>query len=421
MILCYPFSRFVKLTSFQIFEFLVVFPPQERVRQFVRNTETTAAQLFPLDKPYKLLYSIRCLATCLKEEALESEPNAEFIAHSSRALVDFLTQPDMDAPENNPLKLSFVSNAVDCLLVALSAKRLPNASEEFFPEPSSLASRLLSIQHLGLKVAPDYLPEEESQKMVSNTFAVLIEASLHDNRVWDTLKENTHNGEVITELFLVEPRSAVRKEAAEIIFKLCGQSPSQKQSKAIDSSTGKLSNPTAIDIVAALWKCFLCLLPESLNYPTTSQEFFEAALVLFHTVIDLSPDGFDFGAHLKEWGSILLEHKTAEFVGREPVDFIVWGFSLLMKACLELAPSGDVAEGTSSLVNQLFTTYLFPDLSEDNPNEPIEPNIPVMHSGTRRELYQVLGMLCENAVNCRLLLENMEVDIPRGKFIFLVA
>ena len=352
---------------------------------------------------------------------MESEPNAEFISHSVRALVDFLTQPDMDVSETDTLKLRFASDAVNCLLVALTAKEVPDASEEVFPDPSNLTSRLLSILHLGQKVTSGDLTEQELQKMVSNAFAVLIEASLHDSRVWDVLKENTSNGEVITQLFLVEPRQAIRKEVAELVFKLCGQSPSQKQSKAIDSSTGKLLNPTAIDIVATLWKCFLCLFPETLNYPTTAQEFFEAALVLFHTVIELSPEGFDFGAHLKEWGGILLEHKTEEFVGREPVDFIVWGFSLLMKACLELAPSGDVADGTRTLVIELFTTYLFPDLSEEVGNEPIQPNIPVMHSGTRRELYQVLGMLCENPVNCRVLLENMEVDIPAGKFRSLVA
>lgn len=369
-----------------------------------------------MDKPYKLLYSIRCLTNCLREEALEAEPNAEFIAHSIRSLVDFLTLPEMDVPpEANSLKLEYASNAIDCLMVALTAKQVPDESDEFFRDPSNLTTRLMNILCLGQQVPAGILTEQELQKMVSNSFSVLIEASLHDSRIWDAVKQNTQIEQVVAQLLLEESRQAIRKEVAEIVFKLCGQSPSQKQSKAIDSSSGKLSNPTAIDIVATLWKSFLALFPQTLDYATSSQEFFEVALVIFRTVVDLSPGDFKFGDYLKEWGSILLKHKTVEFVGREPVDYIVWGFALLMKMCIELASSNDVADGTNALVEQLFTTYLFPNLSELDMDKPIQPNIPVMHSGTREELYKVVILLAGNEVNCRLLLDLMGDVIPDGK------
>ncbi|KAL1955095.1 hypothetical protein VTO42DRAFT_9029 [Malbranchea cinnamomea] len=399
--------------SKEIFDFLVVFPPQKRVRDFVRSPTTSMAEIFPLDKPYKLLYSINCLTTCLREESLEASPNSEFITRSILRLVDFLTQAEMEVPlEADCLKLAFASNAVECLLTALMAKPLRDDTEELIPNPSNLITRLLSIIYLGQKVSPDMLPEQTLQKMISNSFAVVIEASLHDNRVWDSLKKSAQVGDIISELLLKESRQGIRKEVAEIIFKLCGGSPSQKQSKAINSSTEKLSNPIGIDIVATLWRSFLSLFPKTLNYPTSSEEFFEVSLVIFQTVVDLSPDGFEFGDYLKEWGSILLRHKTEEFVGREPVDYIVWGFAHLMKTCLSLATSKSVADDTRNLVERLFTTYLFPNLSELKVSEPIQPSIPVMHPGTRQELYNVLLLLSENRVNCEQLLELLEEIIP---------
>lgn len=60
--------------SKEIFDFLVVFPPQQHVREFVRSSQTTCSEMFPLEKPYNLLYSITCLTMCLREETLEVCP-----------------------------------------------------------------------------------------------------------------------------------------------------------------------------------------------------------------------------------------------------------------------------------------------------------------------------------------------------------
>lgn len=57
--------------TFQIYDFLSVFPPQERVRNLVRAESNTEQEMFPMEKPYKLLYSVKALSTCLREESLE--------------------------------------------------------------------------------------------------------------------------------------------------------------------------------------------------------------------------------------------------------------------------------------------------------------------------------------------------------------
>jgi ubiquitin carboxyl-terminal hydrolase 34 len=55
----------------EIYDFLIVFPPQERVKELVKAESNTEDKLFPMEKPYKLLYSVKALSTCLREELLE--------------------------------------------------------------------------------------------------------------------------------------------------------------------------------------------------------------------------------------------------------------------------------------------------------------------------------------------------------------
>ncbi|PGH36152.1 ubiquitin thiolesterase [[Emmonsia] crescens] len=407
--------------SKEIFDFLVVFPPQQRVRDFVRSKETSEPEMFPLEKPYKLLYSINALITCIREEILETYPDQEFISHSIQNLVAFLTRPQMaEGLEDSPLKLIFACNFVECLLLALTAKSIPEDSEQYFSNPLALATRLLSFISLGRNLTSTHLSEISIQKLISNSFAVIIEASMHDSRVWDAVEQSTQIKDLIFTLLLGESRQGIRKGVAEIIFSTCGTSPSQKRAWKVSSQTkegavavaGKLPTATTIHIVATLWKSISALFPDTLGYAQSSQEFFEVALIVFQTVANLSPEDLIFGEYLRQWGNILLTHRTQEFVGREPVDYIVLGFTHLLKMCLELAHATTGTMDTSNLMERLFTTYLFPHLSETSGTEAIQPSIPVMHNTTRQELYNILLRLCEDQSNCEKMLALLGDVIP---------
>jgi ubiquitin carboxyl-terminal hydrolase 34 len=102
----------------------------------VKDTAKTEEDIFPMRKPYKLLYSVQALSACLREESLEvcpplrslsimpancqkSEPNEAFISHSVRILVAALIRPQMQTISDNDLKLVFAYRLVECLLSAL--------------------------------------------------------------------------------------------------------------------------------------------------------------------------------------------------------------------------------------------------------------------------------------------------------------
>lgn len=67
----------------------------------------------------------------------------------------------------------------------------------------------------------------------------------------------------------------------------------------------------------------------------------------------------------------------------------------------------------SDLARQLFDNYLFPDLSLPS-NDTIEPQVPVMHSQTRQEMYNVIRILCRGNENYLSMVECLEDIIPEG-------
>ncbi|TPX26244.1 hypothetical protein DIZ76_011705 [Coccidioides immitis] len=419
----YEFLNLDERLSKEIFDFLILFPPQQRVREFVRSADTPESEMFPLDRPYKLLYSISSLMVCVREEALEANPDQEFISRTIKNLATFLLHPEMsESLDSSLVKLTFACNFVDCLLAALTAKSTADNSEPFFDDPSGLVTCLLKFVFLGKTTSQLPLAEFPLQKLISNSFAALLEASMHDKRVWEIFKQNTDMDDIVLTLLLRDPRSAVRQDIAGIIFALCGMSPSQKQSsKASPKELGlseKLETTTGIDIVGTLWKSLTSLIPRSIEFPRTAQQFFEVALVVFQTVGSLSPEDLVFGDYLKQWGNVLLCHRSHEFVGREPMDCIVLGFAHLLKKCMELSQPKSIIADTRDLMDQLFATYLFPDLSEQIDTEVIEPAIPVMHTETRQEIYNVLLLLCEDETNCEQMLEILEDVIPRVDYTY---
>ncbi|KAK2762638.1 hypothetical protein FQN54_000811 [Arachnomyces sp. PD_36] len=425
--------------SKEIYDFLLVFPPQDQVRDLVKSESNTEAEMFPMEKPYKLLYSINSLAVCLREEILEAQPSQSFIAHSIQTLIAAITRPQMaEDLGGNQLKLLAACNYVECLLLALSgtavyvptlkteglpdtAKPSTDDPQTCFSDPELLVKRLLGFISLDQELTTAVLSEAAIQKLICNSFAVLFKSAASDQHIWDAVKQHTQTEKLLFTLLLAERRPGIRKGVADTLFAICGSPPPNKPSaKAMDrketATPARIPTATAVDVVATIWKSLSSILPQAEEYATYSQEFFEVTIAVFQTVATLSPEDLIFGEYLRQWSEILLNHNTHEFVGRETVDFIVLGFTLLLKTCLDLAKNTSTSVDTSGLMEKLFATFLFPDLSEISYDQPIDPKIPVMHTQTRQEIYKILLLLCEDKANYETILELLGDVIPRGTF-----
>ncbi|KAK2743058.1 hypothetical protein FQN57_005014 [Myotisia sp. PD_48] len=403
--------------SKQIFDFLVLFPPQPRVQDFVRSTDIGESELFPIKKPYKLLYAINSLGSCLRADSLDVKPDQEFISRSIKSIDSFLMRTELSSvSQDATLKLTIACSFIESLLTALRAKVIPDSPQPLFTNPSDLISLLVDLLSLDCNDPSLPLEDVNLHRLVSGAFATLVEASMHDSQVWNTLKNNTPIQDLLSKLLLSQPKQSIRKEIAEILFTICGTSPLQKQywknlSATDIRASGGLSTPIGVDMVSTLWTSLSSLLPRTVEYPRLSQEFFEVSLVIFQTVAKLSPNDMPYTEYLRTWGENLCNYRSKEFVGREQIDHVLLGFGYLIKMCLELADSDTITAGTRNFMETLFTTFMFPHLSLDS-EERIPPKIPVMSTIVRQEFYNILALLCRNPDNCAYMLECLEDVIP---------
>jgi ubiquitin carboxyl-terminal hydrolase 34 len=185
-----------------------------------------------------------------------------------------------------------------------------------FPTPTNLIKQLLNFMELGRNLTAAHLPDSSIQKLICNSFAVLIEASLHDHNFWELIKQNTQFDRIIFSLLLGESRQPIRKEAADNITVICGSSKSRKKSvKAGNDDAeglGVPDNPTAVDMLATFWEAFVQTFPRTPEYASQSQEFFEVALCVFRSVAEKSPSDLIFEEYLVRWSEIVLNHETEE-------------------------------------------------------------------------------------------------------------
>lgn len=169
---------------------------------------------------------------------------------------------------------------------------------------------------LGQMLMSDHLPESSVQKLICNSFAVLVEASVHNHQFWELIKQNAQFDQLVFSLLLRESRQAIRKEIADNISVVCGPTKARKKStKSGNDDTEGLKasdNPTAVDMLAILWGAFVRTFPRTPAYASQSQEFFEVAVCVFRSVAERSPSDLIFGEYLIQWSGIMLSHETQE-------------------------------------------------------------------------------------------------------------
>lgn len=423
----------------EIYDFLVVFPPQDRVVELVKSQDKNEQDMFPMEKPYIFLYSTNTLSEIFREEAAKPSPEMEFASHSVHVLVSALTRPEMTtALEESPTKLRFATSLVECLTLGLLAKPSSN-NAPMFSNPGPLVQQLLYLMITGRSVSSNDLPQLEIKKLICNSFAIMGECSVRDRGFWDAVKEHTQFDKFLLTFLLEENRQIIRKEISENMALLCNVTTLfSKQENSEDGQPMDSEASTKIDILQTIWDAFVQALPLTRDFAHQSQEFFDLAILVFSCAGETPAVHLDLGDYIKQWSTVMLSHDTdvvrftlnsliegptnghSQFVGRESVDYLLLGFAKLLGSCLDRIQRAGIQVDTLDLASNLFDRYLFPDLSLPS-DEEIVPQVPILHNRTRMEMYNILTMLIEDEKNYLSVVDNMEDLIPKGPFEILSA
>ncbi|KAJ5939410.1 hypothetical protein N7466_002544 [Penicillium verhagenii] len=402
----------------EIFDFLVVFPPQERILDLVSSDTNDEKSLFPLQKPFLTFYSLSALLSCLREEELRKTPKQSFVSHSIAILVAFLMSDELlESFTVDQNRLALTTKSTECLLSALAVYHQENNSSTLIFDPAPFAQRLLHFIENGRSLNATRILAPGIQKLICNSFAILIEGSVRDYKFWETVKQQTQFDQLIRELLLEESVSSIRKDVAERIKMICTPSKSMKQSvkNTGDGLQAQVSaeSPNRVDMLATIWDTLARTIPHTPEFAGQSAEFFKVVLWVFRSVAERSPHDVILSRYLREWTQVMFRHETEDFVGREIVDEFVLGFALLLENCLELADRADIELDSFDLPEKILSIYLFPDLSETD-DGPVVPRIPIMHQLTRQKLYKIVNLLCKrNDVILHHTMRQLEDIVPR--------
>lgn len=191
--------------------------------------------------------------------------------------------------------------------------------------------QLHALIDIGRAVSPNYLPGNRIHRLICNSFSIFTEASLRDPKFWEVIKEHAQLDQNLLSLLLCEKRSSIRREIIENIAVACSPSKLQKKlTKAVNgetqtsSDTQAAENPVRVDMLATLWGAFVKIMPQTLRYAEQSQEFFDIAHLVFHSIAEQSPGDLIYGEYLKQWSGIMLRHKTQEVSSTPLGRFLVY-------------------------------------------------------------------------------------------------
>ncbi|KZF21582.1 ubiquitin C-terminal hydrolase [Xylona heveae TC161] len=368
--------------AFKIFDFITTFPPHERIRRLAMDDNMTATTLFPSLQPYKVLYSVKTLEFCLSKGLDTGYVDHSFILRGVNAVSTALLSSEiMKGLHNDHLKLKILGSLVSCLSRFLKEPVPVDISATYFSDTDDLVSRIISLMNIAKAInTPRSI---ESIEVFCQSFETLIEASLHNEQIWASFTAHADIRHLIEEALLKDGRESMRSRTAQIILGVC-------------SSLHHPSQTSCQKFSSFFWSLCLNILPQSLNYQDHSRQLFDVSLVVFRSFSEYSRNELDLDGYVQTWGDILLDHQHYEFVGRNTVDSVVLGFTSLLNWCVQLAKSCGKPFKTKPLMEGVFESHLFPDLSPMSDDEQIEPRVPVLDSASRKEIYQLILSLSQD-------------------------
>jgi ubiquitin carboxyl-terminal hydrolase 34 len=224
-------------------------------------------------------------------------------------------------------------------------------------------------------------------------YSLIVEASLHSRKIWVAFIGHANVTSLHETLLLEEARQGLREQIATKISSVCGG--------ALPSSSAITESDTA----ASFWEIISSVLPEAARFSAQSEQLFEIADQVFRQYDEHHRTEEALRSYVATWSGLLLEYDHVEIVGRDQVDFVVFGFTKLLLSCIASLKSFKRPLNSGGLVQKIWTKFLFVPRVVDMDEQVANPALPVLESKTRRELYDLVLALAEDRPTYSKLLE----------------
>ncbi|MCJ1398303.1 hypothetical protein MMC11_001500 [Xylographa trunciseda] len=401
-----------------VYDFLGTFPPHEDIIAMVCYGKSQTTLIFAHDEPYKTLYSVYALKYCLARQLQEGTSSHHLICRGVQSIVAALVALHISSTQG--LSRSETMTAVgliECLLKFLkggvfqkSGLALTNIRQNAEPVPLEISAMYFSdppalIDRLRLLIftAQESPITAQTIWLVEICFSAMLEASLYSKASWSYLRNHSSSPRLLRCLLLESPHEKIREGAVASVRRVCGAMPS-------------LAETDAQDFISFFWSHMVTMIPETVNCSQSTEQFFNIALEVFRHADELRLEQMPLASYLQTWSELLLEHRHDEFVGRDGVDWIIYGITGLLHWCVQLMKSSKrPLDIDATLVEKIFRTHLFPNICVATSLTLAKPRVPVLDSPTRGRVYSVLLSLSTDMAGYRNLLSLVKDLLPQGE------
>ncbi|KAL8681113.1 MAG: hypothetical protein Q9186_002765 [Xanthomendoza sp. 1 TL-2023] len=360
------FYRFLSLDetlSIEILEFLKAFPPHDYVISLVNSKTSSIEDVFPSATPFKALYSVYTFEQCLEISLQNGSPSQDFMGQSIRMMAESLSSTTgIGASLTTKGEHLAVAGLVECLLKFLKEAARTESSNKILSDKGLIVDRLLSL----IALADDTRDTSVASFLICGSLGCILEASLHSETLFESFKNADRFRTILQKALLRDRRRLIRQGIARSIRSIC-------------------------------------------DHPTVAN-------TVLRSLEDSYRQNLPLTTYVQDWTGLLLQHHHEEFVGRDTLDWVIFGISDLIQWCIQYIKSTKKPMQISgNLMERLLRAHLFPLISEPTGEGPVSTTTPVLHSKTRANLYSIVFALCNDVGDYHRLLKLVRSLLPQGE------
>ncbi|KAK9476740.1 hypothetical protein V1514DRAFT_321824 [Lipomyces japonicus] len=375
-------------------------PPSEQIQQFMTPiiVEQKFDVLFPLQKPYKLLYATYVLQN-VHEQYKKGLINSEWIHGSCKHvlphLLNLIVSSDLVSQSTSEV-LALVRNSLVVRAIQfLNDDAFKNMTDSYYSdqhELEHLVSRFAEIADLG--------PKELSDQVLN----LLLIITLRDFRAWQAVADCLLWRTLFEHSLLKSDSGAIRTSAGNAITGF------------VKTLVKQVDSPVTEAALSYFWQVIENLLPSSnIEIAKQSSQLFKLADVVLQAILEHTSIQLDETTLVLTWLVRLDRQSHTESLFSFECDNIVLGYALLAKRLLSHSLR---LVGMSVMFFSKVARFLFPnnDKAKSNNSLVIE-KIGCVNSETRSALYDLLLALADSKEKVAWLVRDTVHVFPRDQLL----